>query len=403
MPLTATSSAPITNSAGLPILSPAFSSSQPSSPSPFAPDTEEHIQSEEHDPRLAAHHLRELLMQAMMRVNEVIRGKPSVVHLLFVAALARGHVLIDDTPGLGKTTLARSVAHILGLSDRRIQFTPDLMPADIIGLSLPSADFLSGHAHSSDQQDDFSSDGSGTPVRIRSGPTMIFQPGPIFAQTILADEINRASPRTQSALLEAMAERQVSVDGVTYPLPDPFLVVATQNPIDSSGTFILPDSQMDRFLFRLEMGYPDEDHELALLMGEGGSLKSLRPVLSSEQVRSAQSAVDKIGVSSEVARYVHRLLTASRTPPAQNNTRPGAQAHASLGITTGLSPRAGLAILAAARAHAFLADRQQVWPEDVQSVFVAAAAHRLVMKQSNVGSSARVAAAVRLLNDVAVA
>lgn len=282
--------------------------------------------------------LQDRFLNAIQCVDDVILGKREQVDMMFVALLAGGHVLLDDTPGTGKTTLARSMSSVLGMDWRRVQFTSDLMPSDIIGLAS-----LNGNA-------------PGTPLQ--------FQPGPVFTNLFLADEINRASPRTQSALLEAMAERQATVDGVTHQLPNPFWVVATQNPVDFSGTHPLPDSQMDRFLFRMALGYPDQDNEMKLLMGEGGTFaqKNLHALLRTEDILQAQQLIGSQKASNTLVEYLHRLILATRHHQD---------------IITGLSPRAGLSLLHAARAHAWLRKRDHVLPEDVKAVFVHGAAHRL--------------------------
>ncbi len=277
------------------------------------------------------------LMRAQAQVNALILGKPDQVRLAFIALLAGGHVLIEDLPGLGKTTLAQALSASLGLRFQRVQFTSDLMPADVLGISVfdaPSHEFR-------------------------------FHPGPIFTQVLLADEINRAPPRTQSALLEAMAEYQVTVDGVTRPLPQPFFVLATQNPVDLSGTFPLPDSQLDRFLLRFALGYPDAESERALLTGEDrhAQIERLQPQLDEASLKALRVATEQVHASPALIDYVLALLERSRQHPA---------------IKVGLSPRAGLALLRAARAHALLAGRNHVLPDDVQALFVAVAAHRLV-------------------------
>ena len=276
------------------------------------------------------------LKRAQAQVNQLVLGKPQEVRLAFVALLSDGHVLIEDLPGLGKTTLAHALAASLGLGFQRVQFTSDLLPSDIVGVSVFDAQARSFQFH----------------------------PGPVFAQVLLADEINRAPPRTQSALLEAMAEHQVTVDGVTHPLPDPFFVIATQNPVDLSGTYPLPDSQLDRFLLRLHLGYPPEDAERALLAGSDRRdlIARSEAVLSGDDVRALRSAVNGIHVSEALVAYVQKLLARSRHHP---------------GVRVGLSPRAGLALLRAARAHALLLGRTHALPDDVQTLFIAVAAHRL--------------------------
>jgi MoxR-like ATPase len=296
--------------------------------------------------------LRVALDRAQTQVNGLVLGKPHEVRLAFVALLAGGHVLIEDLPGLGKTTLAHALAATLGLDFQRVQFTSDLLPADVVGVSVfdPQARRFE------------------------------FHPGPVFAQVLLADEINRAPPRTQSALLEAMAEHQVTVDGTTHALPDPFFVIATQNPVDLAGTYPLPDSQLDRFLLRLALGYPGEAAERDLLTG--GDRRDLiaqtLPTLDSEDVLVARRAVSAIHASDALITYVQALLARSRQHP---------------GVRVGLSPRAGLALLRAARAYALLLGRSHVLPEDVQTLFGPVAAHRLVA-DAQAGSDAALAKAI---------
>ncbi len=277
------------------------------------------------------------LRLAQDQVNALLLGKADEVRLAFVALLSGGHLLIEDLPGLGKTTLAHAMASTLGLQFQRVQFTSDLLPADVLGISIYEAD---SHGFR-------------------------FHPGPVFSNVLLADEINRAPPRTQSALLEAMAEQQVTLDGTTHSLPDPFFVIATQNPVDLSGTFPLPDSQLDRFLLRLTLGYPDSDAERALLAGASRRelIAQALPRLSEQDIRELRAAVERTHASEALIDYVQRLLTRSRQHP---------------GVRVGLSPRAGIALLRAAKAHALLAGRDHVLPEDVQALFVAVAGHRLV-------------------------
>lgn len=287
------------------------------------------------------------LRRAQAQVNSLVLGKSHEVRLAFVALLSDGHILIEDLPGLGKTTLAHALAATLGLGFQRVQFTSDLLPSDIVGVSVFD----------------------GQERRFR------FHPGPVFTQVLLADEINRAPPRTQSALLEAMAEHQVTIDGVTHALPDPFFVIATQNPVDLSGTYPLPDSQLDRFLLRLHLGYPPEDAERALLAGTDRRdlIARTGPVLDAESVRALRAAVVDIHASEALIRYVQALLARSRHHP---------------GVRVGLSPRAGLALLRAARAHALLLGRTHALPEDVQTLFIAVAAHRLVADADGQDSAA---------------
>jgi len=302
--------------------------------------------------------LRQALREAQDQVNALVLGKVPEVRLAFVALLSGGHLLIEDLPGLGKTTLAHALASSLGLSFQRVQFTSDLLPADVLGVSVYEA----------------------------GSRQFQFHPGPVFTHVLLADEINRAPPRTQSALLEAMAEQQVTLDGQTHPLPDPFFVIATQNPVDLSGTFPLPDSQLDRFLLRLAMGYPSAQAERELLRGSDRRDLIARavPKLDDTQVRALREAVGQVHASDALVDYVQALLTRSRQ-------------HA--GVRVGLSPRAGLALLRAARAHALLLGRGHVVPEDVQTLFVAVAGHRLVAEAE---SSSGPALARAILQTVAV-
>ena len=281
--------------------------------------------------------LHEALKSAQQQVNSLVLGKSHEVRLAFVALLAGGHILIEDLPGLGKTTLAHALAATLGLGFQRVQFTSDLLPADVLGVSVYDA-----------QSRQFQ-----------------FHPGPVFTHVLLADEINRAPPRTQSALLEAMAEHQVTLDGMTRALPDPFFVLATQNPVDLSGTYPLPDSQLDRFLLRLTLGYPNAESERALLAGTDRRelIAQAGPLLSSEDVLALRVAVNEVHASDALVNYVQALLARSRQHP---------------GVRVGLSPRAGIALLRASRAYALLLGRQHVLPEDVQALFAAVAAHRLV-------------------------
>ena len=276
------------------------------------------------------------LAGALAALDQVILGKSEAVRLALACLLARGHLLIEDVPGVGKTTLAHALAHVLGLAWQRVQFTSDLLPADIIGVSVFDAN-----------RGEFS-----------------FRKGPMFTQLLLADEVNRASPKTQSALLEAMEERQVSVDVTTYRLPDPFFVVATQNPFEQLGTFRLPESQLDRFLMRISLGYPDASHERVLLAGgdRRDLLAGMPPALNPETVRELQATVQRVHVAPALLGYVQALLASTR--------------HRS-DIQIGLSPRAGQGLTRAARAWAMIAGRDLVLPEDVQAVFAAVASHRL--------------------------
>ena len=276
-------------------------------------------------------------LEAVIRqAGEVILGKERPIRLALTCLLAGGHLLIEDLPGVGKTTLAHVLATSLGLRFNRIQFTSDLLPADVLGVS----------------------------VYERESGEFRFHPGPIFSQVILADEVNRATPKTQSALLEAMEEHQVTLEGETRPLPKPFFVIATQNPAHQVGTFPLPESQLDRFLMRIELGYPDRSAERALLAGQDRRevLEGLRPVLQPEDVLALQARVPKVKAAPPLVEYVQALLDFSRRAPD---------------FQFGLSPRAGLALLNAGRAWALLEGRDYVLPEDIQEVLPYVAGHRL--------------------------
>jgi MoxR-like ATPase len=276
------------------------------------------------------------IADVLAAANQIILGKDAQIRLALSCLLARGHLLIEDLPGVGKTTLAQALARLLGLQFSRIQFTSDMLPADIIGVSIFDRD-----------KAEFS-----------------FLPGPIFAQVVLADEINRATPKTQSALLEAMEERQVTTEGETRPLPAPFFVIATQNPSHQIGTFPLPESQLDRFLLRVELGYPGREAERALLESGGrrDQLLSLAACLSPEQLAPLQQQAAAVHTSPALLDYVQLLIEKTRNSPD---------------FVHGLSPRAALSLLAAARAWAFIDGRKMVLPEDVQAVLPGVACHRL--------------------------
>jgi MoxR-like ATPase len=275
-------------------------------------------------------------------INNVILGKQHPIKLALTCLLARGHLLIEDLPGVGKTTLAHTIASTLGLTFQRIQFTSDMLPADIIGVS----------------------------VFERDSGRFSFHPGPIFTQLILADEVNRASPRTQSALLEAMEEQQVTVEGTTHSLSSPFFVIATQNPANQIGTFPLPESQLDRFLMRIELGYPDAKAERALLLGQDRRqlLRDLQAVVSVEDLLRLQEQVTEIHVSNALVDYVQRILS---------HTRDSGHYH------SGLSPRAGLGLLRAGQAWAMLEGRDHVLPEDIQAVLPSIVSHRLQRREED--------------------
>src|ERR1700691_14475 len=276
------------------------------------------------------------LSRVLATLETVILGKPQQIRLCLACLLARGHLLIEDVPGVGKTTTAHALAHVLGLAWQRVQFTSDLLPADIIGVS----------------------------VFDRTTQQFHFKRGPLFTQLLLADEVNRASPRTQSALLEAMEERQVSVDLTTFRLPEPFFVVATQNPHEQRGTFALPESQLDRFLMRLSLGYPDAASERRLLQGDEPreQLAQMAPVLDPATILAMQQSVRQVHRAAPLLDYVQRLVEHTRTRAD---------------LKLGLSPRAALGLLRAAQAHAFIVGRDTALPEDVQAVLPAVATHRL--------------------------
>lgn len=303
--------------------------------------------------------MQHALEAAISQTGEFILGKERQIRLAVTCLLARGHLLIEDLPGVGKTTLAHVLSSTLGLKFNRIQFTSDLLPADILGVSIYERD-----------RGSFS-----------------FHPGPIFAQVVLADEINRATPKTQSALLEAMEEHQVTTEGETRPLPEPFFVIATQNPAYQIGTFPLPESQLDRFLMVIELGYPDRRAETQMLSGEDRRemLKDIKPVMSPEELLLAQQAVRKVYASEALIHYVQDLIEFSRQAPH---------------FLTGLSPRAGLALLAAGRAWAYLGGRDHVQPEDIQTVLPFIATHRLPLaKDQSERSPEQIAA---LFKEVAI-
>ena len=297
--------------------------------------------------------------QILHQAGQVIFGKGTEIRLAVACLLANGHLLIEDLPGMGKTTLAHTLARLLGLQFSRIQFTSDLLPADITGVSI------------------FERDKS----------AFRFLPGPVFAQLVLADEINRATPKTQSALLEAMEECQVTAEGQTHTLPRPFFVIATQNPAHQIGTFPLPESQLDRFLMRIELGYPDRAAERTLLAtgGQRSQADALPCLLSPADLPAIQHQVAGVHTAAPLIDYVQALLEATRHDPAFQH---------------GLSPRAGLALLSAARAWAWLDGRDMVIPDDVQAVLPAVARHRLRTAQQ--GGNAQAEDITRLLRSVAI-
>lgn len=299
--------------------------------------------------------MKQTIDTIVAQASEVILGKQAQIRLALACLLARGHLLIEDLPGMGKTTLSHLLAQLLGLSFQRIQFTSDLLPADILGISIYD----------------------------REQGSFTFHPGPIFSQFILADEVNRATPKTQSALLEAMEEHQVTTEGETRKLAEPFFVIATQNPGHHIGTFPLPESQLDRFLMRIDMGYPDREAERALLRGESRRdlLTTIKPVTTAEELQVMQRQVPEIHVSDALLDYLQALVEFSREAPQFEN---------------GLSPRASLALLRASQAWALIDGRDYVIPEDIQSVLPAVAGHRLS------GGDPALSASELLLTSVAI-
>lgn len=276
------------------------------------------------------------LKEAVSAVNRIVMGKKTQVKLAFSCLLARGHLLIEDLPGVGKTTLAHALAAVIGVRYQRIQFTSDLLPADILGVSIYRRDL----------------------------EQFEFHPGPIFAQLVLADEINRATPKSQSALLEAMAEGQVTIEGETHILPTPFFVIATQNPLDLGGTFPLPDSQLDRFLLSISLGFPEPEVERELLTARDRALvlRDTQPIISPDDVLQLSQDCEKVHVSNALLDYVQALLAGTR------NSR---------WFETGLSPRAGIAMLHCCKAFAYLEGRDFAIPEDVKAIFPSLARHRM--------------------------
>lgn len=293
-------------------------------------------------PSAQAERMRKHVQAVQTAIEEVILGKASLIQKTLTCLLAGGHLLLEDQPGVGKTTLAHTLAKALGLEHKRVQFTSDLLPADVLGASI-------FRQHNSSFE---------------------FQAGPVFTQVLLADEINRAPPKTQSALLEAMEEQQVSIDGETHTLPSPFFVIATQNPLDAHGVFPLPESQLDRFLMRLSIGYPEAEAELDVLAGGDRRelINALTAAMAAEQLLACQQAVRAVETSLALRQYVQALLNWSRTS--------GHYRH-------GLSTRAGLALIRAAQAWAWLAGRDYVLPEDVQTMLPAVVGHRLQLNDDS--------------------
>ena len=294
-------------------------------------------------------------------IEKIIVGKKETVRLTVASLIAGGHVLLDDVPGTGKTKLARSIARSVNVSFRRIQFTPDLLPSDITGLSVYSP---------------------------KTGE-FEFKPGPVFTHILLADEINRATPRTQAGLLECMEEKQVSLDGVTRPLEEPFFVIATQNPVETSGTFPLPQAQMDRFLMKLSMGFPEKEEEYQILerFAKDEPLETLEPVLTGEDILSLRKEASMVFASNEMLDYIANIIMATR-----KNDK----------ILSGCSPRGSLALLRSARALALMAGRNYIVPEDIKELAVPVLAHRLILAHSYAGTAQSQDLIQNILNEVPV-
>ena len=299
-----------------------------------------------------------LINHAVANIGEVLLGKEQTVRQALCCLLTSGHLLLEDLPGMGKTTLAHALADVLGLSYARVQFTSDLLPSDILGVSIFS----------------------------RETEAFQFRPGPIFNQLLLADEINRATPRTQSALLEAMAERQVSIDGESRPLPEPFFVIATQNPANQSGTYSLPESQLDRFLMRLSLGYPNSEAERELLQRGSLPTKSIvKQCITSQQLLQMRALIDKTALSESLLGYIQRLIAFTREASE---------------FAVGLSPRGALALVGAAKTWAQMQGRDYVAPDDVQAVLGPVIGHRLIPSADYAGDGEALVALLRSQVDV---
>ncbi len=311
-------------------------------PPPYNPGDPQGLQSASaKKPQPQADKTQQVLQQLQKAIAQVVQADAAKLNMVLVALLCKGHLLLEDAPGLGKTTLARTLSQLLALRMKRIQCTPDLMPSDITGISVYNSEEHKFH----------------------------FMPGPVFTNILLADEINRATPRTQSALLEAMAEGTVSADRKTYNLPNPFMVIATQNPVEFSGTFPLPEAQLDRFFMRLSLGYPDENQEVALMLAQlsGHPLEQLKPVLNEAALMALQAQTEKVTVSEPMARYISQLVRETRSLP---------------GVRLGASPRGSLALMRAARALALIHGRREVTPDLIRPLLEPVLAHRIVFRDA---------------------
>ena len=301
----------------------------------------------------------EQIQRLIANIEEVVFGKHEVVKLCVIGLLARGHLLIEDVPGIGKTTIAHGIARSLDCKFNRIQFTSDMLPSDILGVSVLDPKI-----------NDF-----------------IFRKGPIFASIVLADEVNRTPPKTQSALLEAMSEYQISMDGVTYPLSSPFMVIATQNPIEYEGTYILPESQLDRFMLRVEIGYPPAEDELRIMRRHHShkAVTNLKPVLSTEEILELQERVNQVTVDQSVAEYMLSMVQATRSHPQ---------------VQLGVSPRGSLSLYECCQARALVEGRDYVNPDDVKKMAVPVLAHRVLVKSKGMDLATAARERVRVIEEI---
>ena len=282
--------------------------------------------------------IREIAQDVLSEVSRVIVGNGEILQQLFIALLVNGHVLLEGVPGLGKTVMAKTFANSLGISYKRIQFTPDLLPADI----------------------------TGTKIFSQEEGTFVLQKGPVFANVVLADEINRSSPKTQAALLEAMAERQVTIEGETLPLEKPFIVIATENPVEMEGTYPLPEAQVDRFLFKLWLDYPEQDEEVEILRRQlGGESPTVDHVTASDEILAAQKLINSVYIDERILKYIRDIVIKTRSHPQ---------------VALGCSPRASLVLMKASKARAAILGRKYVTPDDVRALIIVALNHRILLK-----------------------